>query len=91
MHAQQHDNVCGYGYFIGASVRIAVAHPSLEQVRIAHSAGLALAASTMAGAMPQPQDPAAIAQVVTAFVRAQTQGLPGRVEVNQGGVDPRLS
>ena len=41
--------------------------------------------------MPQPQDPAAIAQVVTAFVRTQTQGLPGRVEVNQGGVDPRLS
>jgi len=50
-----------------------------------------LAASTTAGAMPQPQDPAAIAQVVAAFVRAQTQGLPGRVEVNQAGVDPRLS
>jgi flagellar basal body P-ring formation protein FlgA len=44
-----------------------------------------------AGAMPQPQNPAAIAQVVEAFVRAQTQNLPGRLEINQGPVDARLS
>jgi flagellar basal body P-ring formation protein FlgA len=38
----------------------------------------------------QTPDTAEISRVVEAFVRAQTGTLPGRVEIGQGPVDPRL-
>jgi flagella basal body P-ring formation protein FlgA len=46
---------------------------------------------TAASAMPQPQDLAAVSRAVDAFVRAQTNGLPGRLEISAPAIDPRLT
>jgi flagella basal body P-ring formation protein FlgA len=52
---------------------------------------LALAAAfASAPTWAQTQDPAEIQRTVEAFVRVQAGSLPGRLEVSQGAVDPRL-
>jgi flagella basal body P-ring formation protein FlgA len=53
-------------------------------------ASLLIAASAMASAQVQKQDPAVLKSVVEQFLQQQTAGLPGVVTVTVGNIDPRM-
>ncbi len=53
--------------------------------------GLALFGTAVAAALPAPQSPAGVRELVTEFVRTQTVGLPGDVAYTVGTLDERTT
>ena len=60
---------------------------SMKQILIIAS----LFAAAVAHAAPSRMEPAALRQVAEQFLQVQTAGLPGKVTVSVGAVDPRLN
>lgn len=60
---------------------------SMKQLLIIAS----LFAAAVADAAPSRMEPAALRQVAEQFLQVQTAGLPGKVTVSVGAVDPRLN
>ncbi len=60
---------------------------SMKQILIIAS----LLAATISQAAPARMEPAALRQVAEQFLQVQAAGLPGKVTVNVGAVDPRLN
>jgi flagella basal body P-ring formation protein FlgA len=54
-------------------------------------ASLLIAASSMASAQVQKQDPLVLKSVVEQFLQTQSAGLPGTVTVTVGHIDPRMT
>ncbi|KQZ43534.1 flagellar basal body P-ring formation chaperone FlgA [Duganella sp. Root1480D1] len=63
----------------------------MKQTLIIASLFVAGIAASAAHAAPDRMEPAALRQVAEQFLQVQTAGLPGKVTVSVGAVDPRLN